>query len=500
MLEYLLIGLNEALQPINLLMIFMGSFLGLLIGALPGLGPTVGVALLLPFCFDLSLSPVSTILLLTSLYQASEYGGSISSILLSSPGTGAAVATLLDGYPMCKRGYPGKALGYSLTASTIGGFIGVIVLILFSAPLASFALKFGASEYFALGILGLTMVATLSSKDILKSILSVVFGLLLTMIGIDIITGYPRFSFGRAELFEGIPLIPLLIGLFAVSEVYKTIGEHLSQKFVGSSKNLKVWITFKEIKSILRVSLIGGLIGSIVGIFPGLGGGPASWFSYADAKRRSKTPEEFGKGHPEGIAAPESANNASVGGALVPLLTLGIPGSPTAAVILGAFIIQGVQPGPQIFQKMPELVYGLFVGLLLATATMYILGLFTTNLLARMVILPNWFIASIILILACIGSYAGRHLVFDIWLMLLFGVVGYFLRKFEYSLPSILMAYILGYLIEANLRRTLLISSGSYLVLITRPMTLILLILSVVSLIFAVVREYKTRKRLPVSL
>ncbi|MDN5348363.1 MAG: putative tricarboxylic transport rane protein, partial [Clostridia bacterium] len=307
-MEHLILGLKFALQPDNLLVMLLGSLVGTLIGALPGLGASVGVALLLPFTYDMP--ALTGLLLLVALYQACEYGGSISSILICAPGTPAATATLIDGYPLCRKGYPGKALGYSLTASTIGGFFGVAVLILFSAPIAKFALRFGAPEYFSLGIFGLTAVASLSSRDIPKSILSVIFGLLLTTVGIDVFTGFPRFSFGRVELYEGIPLIPILIGLFAVSEVYKIIGEELNRRFESGVKGLNVWLTFKEISSAMKATFLGAVIGTVVGIFPGLGAGPASWLAYTEAKRRSRHPEKFGTGHPEGIAAPEAANNA----------------------------------------------------------------------------------------------------------------------------------------------------------------------------------------------
>ncbi|KXG44584.1 tripartite tricarboxylate transporter permease [Tepidibacillus infernus] len=489
----LLLGIDVVFSFQNILVIVIGTLIGMLVGALPGLGPSIGVALLLPFTYNLS--PVASLLLLVALYQAAEYGGSISSILLSTPGTPAAVATLLDGYPMTKQGYPGKALGYSLTASTIGGFFGVIVLMTLSIPLAKLALKFGPPEYFALGVLGLTAVASLSSNYLSKSLLSALFGLFIATIGIDVITGYSRFSFGMPELYEGLNLLPILIGLFAVSEVLKLIGEDLNTQLKIKAKNFKVGISFNELKVVKKAIGIGSIIGSFVGVFPGMGAGPASWFAYNEAKRVSKNPEKFGNGSPEGIAAPESANNAAVGGALVPLLTLGIPGSPTTAIMLGALIIQGIQPGPQIFDKNPDLVYGLFVGLLVATALMWFLGQITTNIWARAVAIPNRILAPIILLISMIGAYVARNLVFDIGIMLVFGVLGYLLKKFNYSLPSVVLGFILGGMIESNLRRSLLLFDGNYSGFFSRPVALFILLLAFLSIISFIHRLNKEKKK-----
>jgi putative tricarboxylic transport membrane protein len=492
MIESMILGLQVALQPENLIYIIVGSLLGTLVGALPGLGAAAALPLLLPFTYNMPVT--GALLLLVSLYQASEYGGSISSILVSTPGTPAAAATLLDGYPLARKGYPGKALGYSLTASTIGGFFGVFVLIFLSYPLSIVALRFGPAEYFSLGLFGLTAVAALSSKDIPKSIISVLFGLTLATFGVDVFSGNPRFDFGQMALFEGIPLIPILIGLFAVSESFRMIGEDLEFKLKMDKKALNVWLNAKEVKSILKISLKSGIIGSLVGIFPGLGTGPAAWMAYGEAKRSSKTPEKFGEGCPEGIAAPESANNAAVGGALIPLITLGIPGSPATAVIMGALIIQGIQPGPEIFEKMPEMTYGLFAGLLIATFFMYLIGLFTTNLWARIVKCPNWVLAPTVLVLSTVGSYITRNLIFDVWLTIGFGVIGYAMRKLDYSLPSIILGFILGFLIETSLRRALILSDGSYSIFFTRPVSLAFLALAVLFFAGGLRRYLKTKK------
>lgn len=492
-MEHFLIGLHQLVAWQNLLALVAGSLIGMVIGAMPGLGPSIGVALLLPFTYNMP--AVSALLLLASLYQAAEYGGSISSVLLSTPGTPAAAATVLDGYALNRKGFPGKALGYSLTASTLGGFFGVFVLIALAAPLATVALRFGPPEYFALGVFGLTAVASLSGDDPVKGVLSAIFGLLLTTVGIDVFTGFPRYNFGRPELLEGIPLLPVLIGLFAVSEVFRLVGEELSARYEGGASGLRVWVSWQEFRKVLRPALVGSIIGAIVGIFPGMGAGPASWLAYNEARRMSKHPETFGTGNPEGIAGPEAANNAAVGGAMVPLITLGIPGSPTTAVILGALIIHGIQPGPQVFSKNPDIVYGLFAGLLAATAMMWVFGLLTTNLWAHVVKIPNTFLAPIVLILAVVGAYVTRNMLFDVWLALLFGAVGYAMRKAGFSLPSTVLGFVLGFMTEANLRRSLLMSDGSYGIFLNRPVALIILILAVASLISSIQRQRKMQRK-----
>lgn len=496
-MEHLLFGFEVLFQWQNLLAVAAGSLIGMMIGALPGLGPSIGVALLLPFTYNMPAT--AALLLLVALYQSAEYGGSISSILLSTPGTPAATATLLDGYAMNKQGYPGKALGYSLTASTVGGFLGVFVLIFLSQALAKVALTFGPPEYFALGVFGLTAVASLSSDNPLKGLVSAVFGLLLTVVGIDVFTGFARYDFGRPELFEGIPLLPVLIGLFAVSEVFKLVGEELHERYRGGAKGLRVWVSWEEFRQVFRPTLLGGVIGSVVGIFPGLGAGPASWFAYNEAKRTSKQPERFGQGNPEGIVAPEAANNAAVGGALVPLITLGIPGSPTTAVILGALIIQGIQPGPEVFQKNPDVIYGMFAGLLLATALMWVMGLITTRLWAQAVVVPNSVLAPTVLLISLVGAFVTRNLLFDVWLTVAFGVIGYVLRKLHFSLPAVVLGFVLGFMTEANLRRSLLLSDGSYGIFFAKPVAFVILLLAVASLASSIWREYRRRRQLALS-
>ena len=471
--------------------IILGTVYGLFIGALPGLGATVGIALILPITY--TLDPLPAILLLVAVYQAAEYGGSISSIVLGVPGTPAATATLLDGLPLARKGSPGKALGYSLTASTIGGLIGGLVLMTLTIPLVNIAIKFGDPEFFLLGTLGLILVAGLSSKDIPKSVLSILLGLLLGMIGIDGFTGSARFTFGSLTLLNGISMVAILIGMFAVSEVLFMLAE-LRKRYVTEKKNLKTHITWKEFKYVFLSTIKGSFIGSFVGVLPGLGAGPASWFAYTEAKRASKNPKEFGKGEPNGIAAPEAANNGAVGGALVPLLTLGIPGSPATAVILGAFLIQGIQLGPKVFESDPTLINGIFWGFLIVTIAMYVIGKYTTTLWAGMLTFPNHILAPIILFIALIGVYASSQNIFDVWIAVIAGCLAYFLKKLDFSLPSLILAFILGPIIETSYRRTVSMTNGDLTVFFTRPYSLAILAIIVV-MVIAMIFTNRRQKR-----
>lgn len=476
----------------SLLCIALGTLYGLLIGALPGLGATVGIALILPVTF--TLDPLPAILLLVAVYQAAEYGGSISSIVLGVPGTPAAVATLLDGVPLARKGSPGKALGYSLTASTIGGLFGGVMLMTLTIPLASVAVKFGDPEFFLIGVLGLILVGGLSSKDIPKSALSVLFGLMLSMVGIDAITGAARFTFGSLSLLDGFSMIAILIGMFALSEVLFMLSE-LGKRYVTEKKNLKTHISWKEYKSVNKSVIKGSIIGSIVGVIPGLGAGPASWFAYTEVKRSSKNPESFGKGNPNGIAAPEASNNATVGGALIPLLTLGIPGSPATAVILGAFLIQGIQLGPKVFESDPNLIYGIFWGFLLVTIAMYFIGKYTTPLWSSMLTMPNYLLTPIILLITLVGVYASTTNIFDVWVALAIGVVAYFMKKLDFSLPSIILAFILGPIIETSYRRTMSMSGGDLTVFFSRSYSQVIIAIMIL-MIGAMIYTNKKQKKM----
>lgn len=461
----------------NILAIFMGVLFGVCIGAMPGLGPTVGVALILPVTYTMDILP--SILLLVALYMGAEYGGSISAILLGIPGTASAVATTLDGTPMSKAGFPGKALGYSLISSVCGGIFGCLVMLLLISPLTKMAIKFSDPELFLIAVFGLVSVIGLGSKDIFKSLISVLLGLLLSTVGVDVFTGTRRFTLGIISLTDGVSFIALITGLFAFSEVLNLATGSLDKIYVTDTKHLIVGISLKEFKGIIKTILKGSAIGTIIGIIPGLGPSAAAWLSYTEAKRSSKHPETFGQGEPIGIAACESANNACVGGALLPLLTLGIPGSGTIAVISSAFIIKGLQPGPQVFQNQPDLIYAIIWGLLLSVFVMWIVGKYINGFWSRLLTLPNYILLNIIFLATIIGAYGSRYNIFDIIIALVFGCIGFFVSKLDYSFPCFIMAFILGSLLEESLRRSLMISHGSYSIFVTRSYSIAILFLIV---------------------
>lgn len=475
----------------NLLAIVFGTVAGLFFGVIPGLGAVVGIAMLLPLTY--TMEPLQSILMLVALYQAAEYGGSISGIVLGVPGTAAAVATALDGNAMAKKGFPGKALGFSLTASTIGGLIGAIILMSLTVPLSTITYNFADPEYFLLGLLGLVCIASLGSENMFKSFISVLLGLLLSTVGIDSFTGLERFTFGNVNLMEGVTMIALLVGLFAISEVMSMLQDDLNKRYVTDTKRTKVAITWKEFQYVRRNIFKGSILGAIIGIIPGLGASAAAWLTYTEAKRTSKTPETFGKGEPNGIATPESANNAAVGGALVPLLTLGIPGSAATAVILGAFMIHGIQPGPLVFKEDPNLINGIFWGFFIAAIMMYIFGKYTTSLWARLLTIPNYILIPIVLFVSLIGSFVARANTFDVWLALIVGIIAFLMKKLDFSLPALVLAFILGPLIEEGLRRSLMLSSGSYSIFFTRGYSLVILSLIILVLGSTIYRKLKSK-------
>lgn len=477
----------------NLLAIALGTFVGMLIGALPGLGATVAIVMLLPFTYGME--PLGSILMLVAAYQAAEYGGSISSIILGIPGTPAAAATLLDGNALSKRSSPGKALAYSLTASSIGGLFGGLVLLFLSIPLSAIAVQMGDPEFFLIGILGLIAVAGLSARDVTRSFISVILGLMAGTVGIDVISSAQRFTLGQAELLDGLHLVAVLVGIFAVAEILQMISTDLYRNYITDERGLRTSITLSEFRGVGRATAIGSFLGSTIGIMPGMGAGASAWFSYSLTRNTSSRRETFGKGSPEGIAAPEAANNATVGGALLPLITLGIPGSASTAIILGAFIIHGIQPGPTIFATESDLVYGIFYGFLLATVMMFVIGKLLTPLFARVLKTPNFLLVPTILILALIGVYASNFMLFDLWIALGFGFLFFLLNKLDFSAPAFILAFVLSPILEESLRRALLISNGSYTIFFTRGYSVAIMGIIFAIIILGVISHLRRRDR-----
>lgn len=473
-----------------LLAIIGGVIIGVLAGAMPGLSPSTAVALLVPFSY--TMEPTLALVLLTSIYIAANYGGSITAVLINTPGTPSAAVTALDGYPLTQQGKAGVGLGTSLVASCLGGAFGVVILILFAVPLAKFALKFSSAAYFALALFGLATVASMGSGNMIKSIVAILFGLLIKTIGIDPISGVSRFTFGIDNLYDGFNLIPALIGLFAVSVVLSKVEEWKlgAQAISKVSNKLPALLEFWKIKvTIIRSSIIG----TIIGIFPGAGATIAAFISYDIAKRVSKTPDEFGNGSMDGVAASESANSSSVGGALIPLLALGIPGSATDAVLLGAFMLHDLNPGPLLFQNNPRMVYGIFSSLIVANLAILILGVYGNRFFIKFISVPEKILFPMILVLAVIGSFSVNSSMFDVYACIGFGFIGWIFKRFDYPVSPIVLGIVLCKMIEENFRRAVLMDG--YSVFFTDKLCLAMLILAAGSFLIPIVKEIKKRNR-----
>ncbi|KJS19275.1 MAG: hypothetical protein VR72_19945 [Clostridiaceae bacterium BRH_c20a] len=478
-MEYVIQSIASIFDPITLLLTIIGTAVGVILGAMPGLNGPIGVALLLPFTFNLD--PAAGLLMLGGIYMGSNYGGSISAILLNTPGTEVAACTALEGFPLAQQGRAKEALYYSISACIIGGFIGVIVLIFFTPILAKVALKFGPPEMFLMAMAGMAVVGSLTGKNIYKGLFAAAFGILLSTIGPDIMSGTERLSFGINQLKGGIPLIPAMIGLFAINEMLCQLGSR-----DGSLINVPFKeITFKEVfLNLVKKPLLvikSSLLGTFIGILPGTGGAIATFIVYGEAKRSSKNPELFGKGCIDGIIAPESANNAAVGGSLVPLLALGIPGSATAAILYGALTIHGLIPGPRLFQLNPQIVYTFMIGMLVTVFIMGLIGIYGVPYFSKILKIKLKYIIPIVLSLCIFGAYSIRNNLFDVLLAIVFGLIGYVLRQVDIPIAPIVLGIILGPLAEENFRQSLSIAkseSGSLLqYFIMRPISIIIFIL-----------------------
>jgi len=494
MIENFITGFFNIFQFSNIIALLVGALVGYIVGAIPGLTPSIGIALLIPFTF--TLEPITALVLLVILYVAAEYGGGITAILLNAPGTPAAAATAFDGYPMVKKGRAGEALALSITASGIGAFTSAILLIFTALPMAHFALKFGPFEYFALALFGLCLVSSLSEGSIIKSFIALFIGLLAITIGMDPVDGIPRFAYIN-DLLEGIPFLPALIGLFALSEVF-----YMLEDDEGLNKRVEKVSNFSFKETIMSLSKMKGnlvrspLIGYVLGVIPGAGATIASIVSYNEAKRVSKSKDTFGKGNPEGVVASEAANNAAVPGSLAPLLALGIPGSASAAIIIGALTMQGLQPGPLLFDENPEIPYSIFVALLISAPILLIIGLYGSKLLVHVTRIPKKVLAVLVAGIAILGAYAYSNSLYPVWIMLISGVLGYLFRKVKIPTTPIVLAMVLGFMMEVNLRRGLIVSNGNYMVIFERPITIVLLILALITLFLPLFKKINDRREL----
>ncbi len=485
-----------AVQPANLLYCFVGVFVGTFIGVLPGIGPAGTMAILLPFTYGIS--PEASVIMLAGIYYGAMYGGSTTSILVNIPGEAASIVTTLDGYQMALQGRAGPALGIAAFGSFIAGTLSIVGLQALSPYLVSVALRFGPAEYFSLMILGLIMLSYLAQKSILKALMMAGVGVLLGTIGQDPMTGGARFTFGIPELLDGIGIVPLVIGIFGISEVLMH-GEKLADQSSVITRVSHVFPTRRDWVASKWAIIRGGVIGFILGILPGGGAILASFVSYAVEKRVSKTPERFGHGAIEGVAAPESANNAAAGSAFIPMLTLGIPANPIMAILLGALMIHGIAPGPLLMKEQPNLFWGVITSMYIGNIMLLVLNLPLIGLWVKLLRVPHTILFPLILLFCIIGTYAENKSLVDVALMLFFGGFGYVMRKFGYEPAPLVLAFVMGPILETALRQALIISDGSFSVLFNRPISAACLVIAAVLLVSSFIPFLKRKRELVVE-
>jgi len=496
----LALGFSVALTPFNLLMAVCGVLLGIFIGALPGLGPPSGVALLLPLTFGMD--PTSGIIMLAALYAGTMYGGTITAVLINTPGESASVVTCLDGHQMALQGRAGPALGIAAIASFIAGTIGVVLLMLVSPALARWSLAFGPPETFALMLLGLTTVTLLTGDSPVKGYISMVFGLMLAMVGFDVISGDARFAFGIPEMMDGIDFLPVAIGLFGLGEVLAGAENAKTGTLVKGRYGLRDVLPSAADWVRARWAIARGtLLGFLVGVLPGAGPTVATFMAYALEKKVSRRPEEFGKGAIEGVAGPEAANNAGATGAMVPMLTLGIPGSATTAIMLGGLMMWGLRPGPMLFEKNPTFVWGLIASQYIANVMLLILSTAFIPLFVRALRVPYGILMPIIVVLCVTGAYSLKNNVWDVGQMLIFGLLGYAMKKLGYSPAALVLALVLGPLAERALRQSLIISDAGIGIFFMRPISGVLMAAALLAVLVPIVRALlaASRRRAAVS-
>uniref|UniRef100_A0A832I4K8 DUF112 domain-containing protein n=1 Tax=Pseudothermotoga hypogea TaxID=57487 RepID=A0A832I4K8_9THEM len=486
-------GFLQAIDPRAIIYLLVGTFSGLIIGTLPGLTATMAVAIITPLTFWLS--PNEGLAMLIGVWNSAIFSGGISAILINTPGTPASIASTFDGFALTKKGMAGLALGINVVFSCVGGILGIVALIAVGFPLAKFALSFGPAEYFTLAIFGLSTMVAVSGKSILKGMIAGFLGFSIALIGLDPIFGSERFTFGRMELLSGISFIPVMIGLFGIGEVLSQIftkSRTMSADARITTQLKRVVPTLKEVKDLTPVALLSSLIGIVIGVIPGAGADIAGLVAWDQSRRIAKRPEEYGKGSLEGLAASTTANNACLGGALTTMMALGLPGDAVTAILIGAFIIYGVQPGPIMFRDHANFVYMVITLMLLANVAFLAVGFFFSKILTKFLSLPQSFIWATIIILSLVGSYAINNSAFDLMIVFLSGVLGFIFRLLDVPLGPIVLALILGPMAEANMRRALILSGGSFTTFFTRPISLVLLILSAVSLLTSVLRKRKS--------
>lgn len=481
------------------LVLIIGTFGGMIIGALPGLSANMGIALMIPFTYKMN--PTCAIICLCTIYTSAIAGGSISAILIHTPGTPSSAATALDGYPLTKQGRGLEALGISMLTSALGGLLSGIALLFLSSLLAQFSVKFGSEEYFLLAVFGLSIIASLASENLVKGLISGAFGLFLATWGIDAMIGFPRFTFGNIHFYSGIQMVPAMIGLFSMPQVLDQMVVAFRQQRnpvkaeVGAAKG-KFFPSWKTFKSLIPTVIRSTIIGISVGILPGAGADVGSWVSYNQAKQASKNKDQFGKGALEGVAASEAANNAVCGGSLIPALTLGIPGSSAAALIMGGLMVHGLFPGAELFTTKAATTYSVMVGFILANIMLYIVGALISRYIIHVTRIPSAIMCAVIVVLSVVGSYAINKSMFDVFTMFVFGFFGYLMNKFDYAPAATVLGLVLGYTAEKGLRQAMSLSDGSNLVMhfISRPISVFLIIMIIIALSIPLMEKARKAK------
>lgn len=486
-------ALGNLLTVENFIFVNIGLFIGIIFGAIPGMNGNLAITVLLPFTFQMGSVPA--LLMLTAIFFGSNFGGSISAILINTPGTNAAAATLIDGYPMCKKGQPRRALDMALVASTVGGLISALCLLFFAPQISKVAITFGSPEYFALAIFGLSVIASVSGKSLVKGLISGGVGILLATVGIDSVSGLTRFTFGNLRLYNGIKMLAVLLGVYAIAQMIGRINKTESVA-VSELKDIDKndHITKKDVKKTLPTMLKSSFIGAFIGAVPGTGGAIASFIAYNEAKRCAKPDEKFGEGEIKGVAAPESANNGATAATLIPLLTLGIPGDVVAATLLGAFTMHGLVVGPKLFTNSGPVVYAVLIGCVIAQIFMFVQGKYLLSLFVKITHIPQDLLTAVLVVICCAGAFAIGSSEMDVYVMLAFGVIAYFMQKIDLPPVPIVLGMVLGPTAEANLRNSLVMSGGSWDIFIKRPICLLFIILTFVLIYLLKKGDAKQRK------
>lgn len=486
-------ALGNLLTVENFIFVNIGLFIGIIFGSIPGLNGNLAITVLLPFTF--SMGTVPALLMLTAIFFGSNFGGSISAILINTPGTNAAAATLIDGYPMCKNGQPRRALDMALVASTVGGLISALCLLFFAPQISKVAITFGSPEYFALAIFGLSVIASVSGKSMVKGLISGGLGILLATVGIDSVSGLTRFTFGNLHLYNGIKMLAVLLGVYAIAQM---IGRLNNTETAAVSELKEIdkedHITRQDVKKTMPTMLKSSCIGAFIGAVPGTGGAIASFIAYNEAKRCAKPGEKFGEGEIKGVAAPESANNGATAATLIPLLTLGIPGDVVAATLLGAFTMHGLVVGPKLFTNSGPVVYAVLIGCVIAQIFMFVQGKYLLNLFVKITHIPQDLLTAILVVICCAGAFAIGSFEMDVYIMLAFGVIAYFMQKIDLPPVPIVLGMVLGPTAESNLRNSLVMSGGSWDIFIKRPICLLFIILTFVLIYLLKKGDAKQRK------